>query len=396
MNSVMNPGLRGFSLCSVLLVVCLISKASGFKIAASPSPSSYSSSLSTISNREDRLRSLDQNLQRRFSSLSMISFGGSDGSADTSTSNSLPRDVKEAVSKCRAAVQEALKERISRMDVEMPVGTKFGVEPSPAKSRKKRARSADGAGEDGGPTKDILDTSDRELARLFVDMFQPVGGENICVAFNDQSLADLAKKKWKSDSTATCRILSMNRRRSSATASKKNKKSAAKPRGFAAKLAAELEDDGNESTKPSGPFQLPKGTEVALFVAPGPKELIVIEKICSEVGMGTLVVLLNARLSKIMNFGTDAAAKLFTEEFEPVFCLSAAPQEVAPDCLLYRAYPDQWTLARKPKVGQPKPLLSQVERPNIEQCKEAYDNMDIGEFEQGVETVLTNVAGWFR
>ena len=33
----------------------------------------------------------------------------------------MPRDVKDAVSKCQKAVQQALQDRCSRMDIEMPV-----------------------------------------------------------------------------------------------------------------------------------------------------------------------------------------------------------------------------------------------------------------------------------
>lgn len=301
---------------------------------------------------------------------------------------SLPRDVKDAVSRCRIATQQALQNRISRMDIEFPVGTRFGVEKSPSKSKSKTSI-------EGGPTQDQLDQSDRELARIFVEMFQPVGGENIVVAFTEQDLADMAKKKWKDDSGASSRILAMNRRKGGmGAAAKKNK--ASKPKGFAAKLAAELNDTDDEGSNSSGPFELGKNTEVALFVAPGPKELVVIEKICKEVGMGTLVILLNARLSKIKSFGTDAAKKLFTEEFEPVFCLSAAAQEVAPDCLLYRGYPGDWIMARKPKVGQPKPLLVQNHKPTIEECQTAYESLELGDLERGVETALENVAGWFR
>jgi len=308
--------------------------------------------------------------------LGMISFGLGGG---TSTSEeSLPRDVKDAVSRCRAATQEALKNRVSRMDIEFPVGTKFGVEQTP---KVKLAKEK-------GPTKDQLDQSDRELARLFVEMFQPVGGENICVTFTTQDLADSAKSKWKGDSGASSRILAMNRRKNSTP-----KKKASKPKGFAAKIAAEIEDD---SLTGGGAFELPKNAEVALFVAPGPKELVVIDKICQEVGMGTLVILLNARLAKVENFGTAAAEQLFRKDFEPVFCLSAASQDAAPDCLMYRAYPGKWQLARKPAVGQPKTILTQNTKPTNVECKTAYEGIVIGDLEKGVETALENVVGWFR
>jgi hypothetical protein len=313
----------------------------------------------------------------RSSSLQMISFGGPSPSAGP---GELPRDVKEAVTKCRASVQEALQKRLSRMVIEMPVGTKFGVEKG--NKKKKRVGADDN---DGAPTQTELDTSDRELARIFVEMFQPLGGDHISVIFNEADMAEVAKKQWKGDAMAASRVLSLGRRK------KKAKAKTTKAKGFAAKMEAEvgIGDD-------SGLFQLPDGTELAIFVAPGPKELVMVEKVCRGAGMDTLVVLLNARLSKIDNFGTDEARDLFLEEFEPVFSLRAAPQEEAPGCLLHRAYPQDWMLARKPKVGPPKVILSQTVPPSPDQCREAYNLIEIGDVEKGVEQVLDGLAGWFR
>ena len=265
------------------------------------------------------------------------------------------------------------------MDIEFPVGANFGIE----KDRKRTAKKSPSGG-DGVPTKNLLDTSDRELTRIFVEMFQPLGGDAISVVFTDGTLADKAKQAWKDDSSASCRIMALGRRKSSPLS--KNKKSI----GFAAKIAAEI-DEGE-----GGPFALPEKTELAIFVAPGPKELIVVEQICNKVGMGTLVILLNARLATVSNFGTDTAKKLFLEEFTPVFSLCAAPQETAPNCLLHKAYPNNWMMARKPKVGQPKLVMEQSNRPTAEDCKMAFDSIEIGDLEQGVENVLENVAGWFN
>lgn len=56
----------------------------------------------------------------RRQSLTRLEVGNIFGS-DTKAQPALPRDVKEAVSKCRSATQEALKNRVSRMDIEFPV-----------------------------------------------------------------------------------------------------------------------------------------------------------------------------------------------------------------------------------------------------------------------------------
>jgi hypothetical protein len=138
---------------------------------------------------------------------------------------------------------------------------------------------------------------------------------------------------------------------------------------------------------------LPEGTQVALFVSPGHKELPIIEKICNHVGMETCVILLNARLSKISNFGTDTAAELFNKEFKSVFALTAAPQEAAPNCLLYYAYPTSWTLARKLKVGQPKTILVQDTTPTAEECETALNSLELTDLEKGMENALEKVAG---
>lgn len=298
----------------------------------------------------------------------------------------LPRDVKSAVSSCRSAVQAALSQRQSRMDIEFPVGTKFGVE----KASKKRRRDAVGSVDGNSPTRADFQRSDRELARLFVDMFQPVGGDRITVAFCDAESADQAKQQWKGDITAQCQIVSMDQRKVRAN----KKKKAASGKGFAAKIAVELMDD--DSDVPSGPFQLPENTEVALFVAPGPKELVTIEKICSQVGMGTLVVLLNARLAKVQKFSSSDADKLFQHEFEPVFSLTAAPQEEAPGCLLYRSFPGDWVLARKPKVGKPVSILSSPKRPSSEECRNAFESIEVSDVEKGIENVVDTLTGWLQ
>ena len=57
------------------------------------------------------------------SRLSMINVFGQGKKAINETKQpELPKDVKDAISKCRGAVQKGLEDRISRMDVEMPVG----------------------------------------------------------------------------------------------------------------------------------------------------------------------------------------------------------------------------------------------------------------------------------
>ncbi|KAL7509385.1 hypothetical protein ACHAXN_006386 [Cyclotella atomus] len=324
--------------------------------------------------------------------LSMINVFGK---AETKEPQ-LPKDVKDAISKCRGAVQKGLEDRLSRMDVEMPVGADFGVEKKSKNKKRNLASLTQDESSESSLTMEKLDTSNRELARLFVEMFQPLGASHICTVFNDEYLAGQAREIWANDISAECNIVAIDRkgkrsRGGIAKVGNKGLKKKKKSMGFAAKIASELEEDV------SGPFNLPKDTEVALFVAPGPKELIAIERICNEVGMGTCIILLNARLSYFEKFASDDARKLFTEDFQTVWSLTAAPQEDAPGCLMHRAYPGSWILARKPTVGTPKTIsLKDGARFTADECREAYDKIEISDLEKGTEKLAENVANWFK
>ncbi|KAL3770470.1 hypothetical protein ACHAW5_006649 [Stephanodiscus triporus] len=320
------------------------------------------------------------------------------GFGENDNKQRLPTDIKDAISKCRSAVQRALEGRISRMDIEMPVGANFGVEDKAAPRNNKRgtpssSTTANLDGQREGLTMEILDKSNRELARLFVEMFQPLGGEHICAVFNDEYLADEARGRWSDDVGAECNILAIDRRGGRRGIGRGGKRQRKKARGFAAILAEELDEGGNSS----GPFNLPEGAEVAMFVSPGPKELIAIERVCKGAGMDTCIILLNARLSLVEKYATSEARKLFTEDFEPVWSLSAAPQEEAPGCLMHRAYPGPWVLARKPKVGPPKTIaLKEGTKFTVEECADAFGKIEISELEKGTEKIAENVVGWFK
>jgi hypothetical protein len=319
-------------------------------------------------------------------------FGGILGNKETQQQEQLPKDIKDAVTKCQQSVQKALSARISRMEIEMPVGANFGIEDNSTKNKQSKKNKRDYDKDDTtGLTMTKLDTSNRELARLFVEMFQPLGGSHICAIYNTEDLADEARLRWSNNLAVECNIVALDRN------GRRSRKGGSKPKkakGFAAILAEELDDDA------SGPFTLPKETEVAIFIAPGPKELIAIERICNDVGMGTCIILLNARLSSSLmgdvKYTTDAARTLFTREFEPVWTLTCAPQDVAPGCLLHHAYPGPWILARKPKVGPPKTITTKKERFSMEEYANAYATIEMSELEKTSEKFAENVMGWFK
>ena len=101
-------------------------------------------------------------------------------------------------------------------------------------------------------------------------------------------------------------------------------------------------------------------------------------------------------MSLIDNFGSDENQMYFENEFESIFYLSVAPQEVAPGCLMHRSYPKDWIVARRPKTGPPKTIATFSDKPTDVQCSEAYESIEVGEFEKAAESVLDNVSAWLN
>lgn len=261
----------------------------------------------------------------------------------------LPRNLKEMVDQLRGSVQASLSSRQSRIEVEMPLGFDFGVEEI---KRKKSSR-----GKVIGP--DDVSRSDRELARLFVGMFEGTGLSPL-VLFATEREAAAAVRKWM---PGDYRVQAL----SGGEETKKKPKAAKGGKG----------GGGGGFGKPAGGAEgpaalsrVPKSAEVVLVVAPGPKQLAAVRDFCEDVGLDRLVVLLNARLGTSGTIA-DEAREYYLDEFETAFTFVTEPlrdptADVDPDAdpaVLWRAYPDDWVLARKPKIGPPKQLLSSPERP---------------------------------
>ena len=78
------------------------------------------------------------------------------------------------------------------------LGANFGVEKKASKNKQKGNLSSLTSEESDETylTQEKLETSNRELARLFVEMFKPLGSSHICAVFNDELLADQARQRW--------------------------------------------------------------------------------------------------------------------------------------------------------------------------------------------------------
>eukprot|EP00904_Undaria_pinnatifida_P010207 jgi/Undpi1/6316/HiC_scaffold_20.g08799.m1 len=189
---------------------------------------------------------------------------------------------------------EGLKGQRSRMDVDLPFAARLGVETADGDKDKKKATAAD------------VERADRELARLFLEMFDVIG-EQVVVAFPTDEDAKKATKAWAKGTPYKGTVTSMNPK---AQKSAQIKRGSEAVLGFAKSVAAKKkkqaaaggkkgggENAGDRLAGRTGTARIaPPGTEVLLVVAPKQPELMVVQKLSNDLGQGCLVVLLNARL----------------------------------------------------------------------------------------------------
>eukprot|EP00287_Rhodomonas_sp_CCMP768_P020039 CAMPEP_0202814978 /NCGR_PEP_ID=MMETSP1389-20130828/5958_1 /ASSEMBLY_ACC=CAM_ASM_000865 /TAXON_ID=302021 /ORGANISM="Rhodomonas sp., Strain CCMP768" /LENGTH=286 /DNA_ID=CAMNT_0049486851 /DNA_START=193 /DNA_END=1053 /DNA_ORIENTATION=- len=255
----------------------------------------------------------------------------------------LPRNIKDSVNQLRQSMQAALSSRLSRVDVEFPYAANLGVEGVKTKS------------EDAIPMLNAEDgyTSDRELARVIAEMFRGTELEStIVVAFPDSRQANKASKKWEGAFKGKVIVLD----------AKQKKVKTSGGGGFGAKAA------GPAKATTSA---VPDGTEVLLIVGPQPKQLPAVQKICSEVGMGCLVVLVNARLDEL-EYASEEQEGFFKSEFDRIYFMKSQPVASWNGGFLFRSFPDDWQLVLPRKIGPPRVLLSSPSCPTQEEMEAAF------------------------
>lgn len=275
----------------------------------------------------------------------------------------LPRDIKEIINQLRGSVQAGLQARLSRIDVDLPIGADFGIE-----SGEKRRKGGMIGAED-------VARSDRELARLFVEMFAGTGLKPL-VVFSDEAQAKRAKELWPGVEARVAALGGASPPSQPGKAKKASKKkSGGGGGGFGAAAAP-------PTAAPSrGLSAVPPATEVLFAVRPGPAQLDAIREFSEASGMDRLVVLLNARIGTLP---ADYApfAESFTNAYtfvtDPTGATAAAQKEGggaadATPAVLWRAYPDEWVVATKPKLGPPKQIASLSSRPSTETIDAAIE-----------------------
>jgi Domain of unknown function (DUF1995) len=368
--------------------------------------------------------------RHQYHHLMMNQESTSSASTTTTTTSSttiLPRDVKESIQICRESIQLALKDRSSRMYIDFPWGTSFQMETK----KKKKVQDM---------TMDDIHTSHRELTRLLVEMFQPIGSNHIAVIFPIISMADIAKTKWSASSSGEhiCQIMSMDRRRSNEkqkTTTKKQKSSSNSKKGFASKLAFALDESSSHENEANGItsnlFELPSHIEVAIFVAPSSKEIPIIERISKTVGMGTLIIIVNmnpyyssTNKQQGIHYGSMSTKEYFMKEYQSIFYL--APYAFSSDdsndetststtsntmnnAFIYHTYKqrNEWILSLPPSktnfniIRPPQTILVTKQYPSIEECHDAYqqylmNNNNNSNNNNNNNPIMETFQQWFR
>jgi len=262
----------------------------------------------------------------------------------------LPKNIKDAVTQLRGSIQAALQSRVSRMDVEMPYAANFGVEGR--KTVKEEELSM--------VRQEDAESSDRELARLIAEMFKGTGiDENMVIAFSDSNQAKKAVRQWEFSSVPG-QVIVIDAK------GKKVKSAKGGGGGFGAKKGVDEEIEISASP-------VPAGTEVLVIVAPKAKQLKAIENNANNLGMGCLIILVNARLDEVV-YASEQQEDFFKSEFNRVFMLKPSPLQNWKGGVLYRSFPDDWQLCMPKTLGFPKELLAQKDMPTLEELNEAFKN----------------------
>ncbi len=297
---------------------------------------------------------------------------------------SLPRNLKEMVEQLRGSVQNTLGARLSRVSVEMPVGFEYGVEGQKAKRK-------------GGTkvlTADDVVRSNRELARLFVGMFEGTGLAPL-VLFKSGAEAAAAKKMWDAPGleARVQALVGESAAAAAVAAAAEASTAAASTRGGGGGFGGAAAGKGKGKGKRKGgkgkaassapPLtRVPPGAEVVVAVAPGDRQLRALREFCEESGMDRLVVVLNARLDDESSRLAEEEREFFSEEGDFVTAFSFLTQPLGTSdksaataggdpVVLWRAYPDEWVFARKPALGPPQVLLQGETRPSADAMREA-------------------------
>ena len=288
----------------------------------------------------------------------------------------LPRNVKDSLSALRSSVQSSLTSKSSRILVNMPNGCNYKMEDK-----------SNSAPPSNTPTTDLVHRSDRELARIFVEMFQPIGGERISVVMDSHELLSKAEKKW-GDVTSICSLVSFDK----SPKKKKKKDEKRRNKGFAQIMAEEMDKDMDMDDGSSSNNLLPADTECAIIVAPSESRFSAIKNLSESVGPACLIIIINCRDIAHDRFYTEIDSKAGEVAaggpYTNAFTLKAVDSKIAPDCLLHKRFSSPWLFSTAPrKLVGPKTISTFLGDENVlsdEQLSSSYEAWKLAGFEDDV------------
>jgi hypothetical protein len=256
-----------------------------------------------------------------------------------------PTKIKDIVSKMTQITQTALRDRNSRMEIELPFNAEFGVE-----SSSRTVSNSLGLVEQ-------IKKSNRESARLFTEMFSSISSTTT-VLFPTESEASLARNIW--GTTFRGKVLSIE-----APASKGYGKLRSRKFSAAEQEQALFSSDG---------IYIPSDTEVLIISGPRYKDITKIKKLSQTLTEATLIILLNSRshyepYEQVVNsdeISQNTSETSFSEwvakNYIPVFHYAPLPMpkavETKKDYLLYHEYNKKWYVAAR--EDSPNAFLSAV------------------------------------
>ena len=256
---------------------------------------------------------------------------------------SYPVKTSNVLTKMTQCTQQALQARTSRMEIELPPGSDFGVEASSGKQASKRQETESSA--------DKIRRSNREAARLVAEMFAVISAQTVALFPSEGEAAD-ARVKWGASFRGQCYAVDSTGGASSSKAFGSN---------LYSKRASKQEIE--QQLLSSDGIYIPDGTELVIVAGPRPKDMKKLQKMHERLGESTCVILVNARAAaeaaaaKADDNGGDWVSAAFTSVFHyappllptPPGPAAGSTQAPARDLLLYHEYGQPWYLAEKEK-----------------------------------------------
>lgn len=236
-----------------------------------------------------------------------------------SMSYAYPVTIKNVLTKMTQATQSALRDKNSRMRVELPPGVDFGVE----------------AAKRGGENKSDIKKSNREAARLFGEMFTPLSS-NMVVLFPSEDDAAAARSTWTVAFRGT--VLSIDAPDAKGYGKLRSRKFTA------------LEQE--QALMATNGVYVPDGTEVIIIAGPRPKDWKKIRTLHEKFGDDTLILVINTRADILKEKMKPEDIEWLDQTFKWVYHYAPPPildsnDLTAREILMYHEFGGKWTLAEK-------------------------------------------------